>query len=509
MAWSDDPGADGQRHPAHPPIFDLVDARLPDTATPQVGVGEATPKTARVLLSPATSSPVPRRINFAIPTAPGQLRDVSRVQVRTANVAGPLATARRSLAAWPDGSVRSVHLQLEMVVSGPTTIDVTINERASGGDLAFVPVVETLAEGTEEPAVWAILPSTWLSESRIAGPALPSASAWDRVCDYERFDTEAFLKIKKDKGSWLYDRPTALYRGYQRTGKASVLRDAYREAALYRSTITGTGSATRIGIAGATEDLKYHYTQGLALHYLLTGDDRFREAAEDIATRVHDLWPDPGYAASDDFWTERHAGFALLAYEWAAAVTDEGGKRAELVRWAQTAVDAYLQVQSLWPSRWTSADERCFPHEAKAHGEDFGYVGCSPWMSAILADALDTHAERVGRAGDLARARRVWTSLVHLGRFVAAKGLDPTTGRPYYWAGVGNGSNELDAYDEHWGESAYVVALAWYWSGRKDSSLQNAAARLVQGLEAHGEPGQLRSFNWQCRSGVMAPYYLR
>ncbi|MCW5837527.1 MAG: hypothetical protein KIS78_34360 [Labilithrix sp.] len=501
MACGDDPAAtDAAASPSDVP------GGPPESKAPAV-------ETVSVELTPAEPSSAPRRINFAVPVPPGQVASADLVQVKANGAA--LATARRSLASWPDGSVRSVHVQFELAVPAAVAVEVTLNEEASGGDVAFVPVEETLAspDGTSGPAVWATFPAAWLSESRVAGPALPSAAvagtpaaAWDRVCDYDKFDTEAYLRVASETGSPLFDRPTALYRGYQRNGKLDVLRSAYREAALLRASITGTGSATRIGV-GAADDLKYHYTQGLAIHYLLTGDERFREAAEDVAARAHDLWDDPGYAGGSDFWTERHAGFGLLAYEWAVAVSDD--KAAEIAAWAKTAVDAYLDVQAKWPSGYTNTEERCFAHQAEAHGEDYGYFGCSPWMSAILADGLDAHADRVAREGDQARAAQVWKSLVQLGRFVAAQGLDPASGRPYYWAGVGTDSNELDEYDEHWGESAYLVALAWHWSGKTDASLKAAAEELVKGLDDHGEAGQLRSFNWQCRSGVMAPFYLR
>lgn len=507
LACSDEPGAVGEDTSApRDPSGGTAVGGLPDAGPPAV-------RTVTIALVPATPATEPRRINFAVPVPPGQVADADWVQVKANGAA--LATARRVLASWPDGTARSVHVQFDLATPSPVDVEVTINERASGGDVPFVPVEQTLAssDGTDGPAVWAVFPASWLAESRVAGPALPSAAvvgtpsaAWDRICDYELFGTEAFLPIQNDTGSPLFDRPTALYRGYQRTGKMSVLRSAYREAALYRAGITGTGSATRIGM-GAADDLKYHYTQGLAVHYLLTGDERFRDAAENVATRAHDLWRDPGYAGGVDFWTERHAGFALLAYEWAIAAG--GGKAAEIAGWASAAVAAYLDVQARWPSGYTNAKERCFAHQAEAHGEDYGYFGCSPWMSAILADALDTHADRIARAGDKAGAQKVWTSLVQLGRFVAARGLDPATGRPYYWAGVGTSSNEVDDYDEHWGESAYLVALAWYWSDKTDPSLRAAADKLVKGLDEKGEVGQLRSFNWQCRSAVIAPFYLQ
>ena len=122
----------------------------------------------------------------------------------------------------------------------------------------------------------------------------------------------------------------------------------------------------------------------------------------------------------------------------------------------------------------------------------------------ILADGLDAYARRVGGAtGDAVRS-----ALARLGRMIAWHGLDDG-GKPYYWMGAGVDADEIDDYDEHWGESAYVVAMAWHWGGRTDASLRATADDLVAGLRTRGEAGQLRSFNWQCRSSVMAPYFLR
>src|SRR6185295_6527167 len=128
-------------------------------------------------------------------------------------------------------------------------------------------------------------------------------------------------------------------------------------------------------------DVKYAYSQNLALHYLLTGDDRYRESAEGIALGMSELWADPGYAGGSDFWTERHAGFSLLAYVWAMIVSDD--QSAAFRQLADEAVDAYLSMQSTYPAGYTDPDARCFAHTADAHGESGAYFGCSPWMSAI------------------------------------------------------------------------------------------------------------------------------
>jgi hypothetical protein len=170
---------------------------------------------------------------------------------------------------------------------------------------------------------------------------------------------------------------------------------------------------------------------------------------------------------------------------------------------ADTAVTAYLALQDMYPSGYNDQQARCFAHTAEAHAEDYGYWGCSPWMSAILADGLDGYAtERGGAQATAARA-----GLAKLARAVARDGLDPS-GKPFYWMGVPAGMAEVDDYDEHWGESAYVVALGWHHAGRNDSALESVARALVEGLRDNGTAPHMRSFNWQCRSAVATPYYL-
>jgi hypothetical protein len=446
-----------------------------------------------------------QRVNFAIPLPEGAIGDASLIRIAAGG--GEIATARRVLATWPDGSPRSVQLQVEVDVGTVTGLDVELGVAATVAPIELAEVESTLvsADGTAGPRVWVLLPPALFASSGVAGPTTPQAElagtpldVWTARCDYAAWDTEAFLAIDDDRGSWLYDRPTAMYRGHAITGALEPLVSAYREAAIYLAGIDGTGTATRIGIPTAEADVKYHYTQNLALHYLLTGDDRFREAAENVAIRMHDLWNDPGYDGGADFWTERNAGFSLLAYEWAAVVSDD--QVATFDGWAREAVTAYLALQDVADNAW-EADARCFAHHADAHDEPYGYVGCSPWMSAILADGLDAYARRTGDAA----AR---TAIVELGRMIARHGLDGE-GRPYYWMGAGVDSNEVDPYEEHWGESAYVVAMAWHFSGRSDADLHAAAMALVEGFATRGEVGQLRSFNWQCRSAPMTPTFLR
>jgi hypothetical protein len=470
--------------------------------TEDVGV----PTTLEVRLVPSNTPSA--RINFAVPLPAGTLSDPARVVVT--HEGSELAVATAGLSTYDDGSLRSVQIQFDLDVAGETVVEVSLGETPSMDAIELVPVEDTLVnpDGSEGPSVWAVLPATWLADSGVAGPLAAAetfdgtpAAAWLTHCDHQTWNTDAFLAVSGERGPWLYDRATTLGRAYAVTGDLAALQSQYREAGIYGMGITGAGADITIPVPEATGDAKYHYAQNLAMHYLLSGDTRFRERAEDVADRMATLWPDPGYAGGADFWTERHAGFSLLAYVAAAQVSDD--RSAEFLALADTAVQAYLDVMETYPEGWDDADARCFAHHADAHGEGYGYFGCSPWMSAILADGLEQYA--LLRGGEQAEQARA--AIVRMGRLLAREGLD-AGGKPFYWMGVGTDADEVDSYDEHWGETAYVIAMAWHYAPVDEPDLRTAADNLVQGLTTQGAVPHIRSYNWQCRSAIATPYYL-
>lgn len=450
-----------------------------------------------------------QRVNFAVPFAPAVLSDENAIKILSGNT--ELPAARRALAKYADGSVRSVQIQVDVDVSATTQLDLQVGVAgATGPAMAAVSTTITGTSNNVRPRVWAVLPTAVLIGSGLGGALIESSAVagtaldpWNTHCNYDMWNTDKFLtESAATRDVWLYDRVTAMYRGYFTTGTISPLRSAYREAEIYRAGMAITnGVATAIAPPTANDDLKYYYSQNMAMHYLLTGDDRFREAAEAVSARVASMW-NPQYNGADRFWTERNAGFALLAHEWALAVSDD--QATTIKGRAETAVNAYLGGQMSYPAGYADQTARCFGHSATAHGEPYGYNGCSPWMSAILADALDEYARRVGGT----RAQQVRKSLELLGRAIARDGREPS-GKPYYWMGVGTASAEVDGYDEHWGEAAYVVALAWNATGRTDAALKLAADQLTAGFKANGVVGRTRSFNWQCRSAVATPALLK
>jgi hypothetical protein len=290
-----------------------------------------------------------QRVNFALPLPAGALTDPDAIQIAAGSV--ELAVARRPLARYADGSLRSVQLQLDVDVSATQTLAIRIGLAGLTGP-GLVDVASTLtgSGNNVRPKVWVRLPSDVLAASGVAGPVVPRAQVmgtpldvWSAKCNYAQWDTDAFLvTASTSREVWLFDRVTAMYRGYAITGELVPLRSAYREAEIYRAGMTITnGTTTGIAVPGASTDLKYHYAQGMALHYLLTGDDRFREGAEAVSARVAGMW-NPKYDGADGFWTERHAGFALLAHEWAAIVSDD--KVAAITARAEVAAPADLKM---------------------------------------------------------------------------------------------------------------------------------------------------------------------
>lgn len=90
-----------------------------------------------------------------------------------------------------------------------------------------------------------------------------------------------------------------------------------------------------------------------------------------MALGMAELWPSPEYGGgTDEQWTERNQGFALLATTWAAMVSDD--RRDELLDAADGIVDASLAVQATYPFGWDDADHRCFAHHGDAHDPEEG-----------------------------------------------------------------------------------------------------------------------------------------
>ena len=62
---------------------------------------------------------------------------------------------------------------------------------------------------------------------------------------------------------------------------------------------------------------------------------------------------------------------------------------------------------------------------------------------------------------------------------------------------------------EHYGESVYLMAMAWHYTGKTDAALRTAADTLLGRMRSAGTVPHVRSFNWQCRSAIAGAWFLR
>jgi hypothetical protein len=470
-----------------------------------------------VTLTRASGVTGTQRINVGVPVADG-IPPSTPIAARISGAIVP--TFVRSLATFASGNSRSFQVQFDAPATATTAV---LELGVSAPSLAAEPVDSLLRDealGTavvRTPRVWATLPASWVLTSTALGRFLPNSAlttaplnAWRSKCNPLTWDSTAFAPQMSTAGAWLYDRGTALYRAWTVSGSIGSFQSAWRETDLYRQRLLANSTTP------PSTDLKYNYTQNLAFHYLLTGDDRFREAAEVIAGRS----PLNAYtgALSPSFWTERHAGFGLLANVYAARVSDDQAAtfraRADTILTNLVAIqNAPLSLTGAPAAKMLDATFRCFAHTPQAH-DPSEYVNldgppatlvCSPWMSALVAEGLEAFAD------DAPPARRTVAleALVRLGRrLVNPDNRNVSGGRPHYLLGL-DGANAPDGFDEHWGEVAYVGALAWHYSGRTDATLRTNTMHYLTGFSSAGQIGQLRSFNWQCRAALATPFYLQ
>src|SRR5688572_25093304 len=101
------------------------------------------PYTLRVTLAAQSGVTGVQRVNFAVPLPAGVLTDPNLTRVQT--TAGvELPAARRALATHPDGSLRSVQLQVDVNPATVTAVDVQLGVAATAPPLSLAEVSTTL-----------------------------------------------------------------------------------------------------------------------------------------------------------------------------------------------------------------------------------------------------------------------------------------------------------------------------------------------------------------------------
>jgi hypothetical protein len=231
-----------------------------------------------------------------------------------------------------------------------------------------------------------IYPSlNWVAQSLLLHPESKiNSSDWytEPQSYYADYVTNKKLLLKKGyppkrASQWLFDRPQAIYQLFVLTGNLKWLNKGHELSRFYINNIIENGSFK----FAKKNDMKYLMPKGLLYKYLLSGDIEAKNAL--IKSYRYSLIWEPEYSLGRGFWTERHQAAALNT---AISYWEVTGDNAAVERINQI-IDATVEMTFRPENNWDLVG--CPQHTLKSHEGEGGYSPtCSPWMMALLSDAL-------------------------------------------------------------------------------------------------------------------------
>jgi hypothetical protein len=472
---------------------------------------------------------VPRLVTFGVPFTRDSLTvaDLQTVKVKKNGVEIPvfveqLTPWRHTTDAAVDGqSVRVARLQLNytFAVTYPGFETITVEWGGANRSQSIATLVNprsawhqvttgtfVAADNVFEPDVYAVLPKAHLAQGILAAPALPfddgvaptrdnpavtdATQHYPGFVEYDMASKNFFYTIINENGSstpyktdgepWLYDRSSAMFRLYLRSGFLKPLREAVRATEYYRIHINATGFFDK-----AAGDPKYAYNECLAYSHWLTGDNEasakvtlVTNAFNNVTTR----WS-PGL----NMWTERNTGFKLLANNIAYEVTGTATYKTRI----QAIVDDFIYHQDgangQIPSPRVDGGlyHVCAQHD-KSECKRGTWVA-SPWMTPLIVDA-------VVRTYAVSEDPRIASFVMRIGNFEeSACKWDPDSQyanecggcslrNPDYLMKIdGTSANYQSTTVQHAAEVGVTVAWAAYFAellGTPDPNLTQLASEL-------------------------------
>jgi hypothetical protein len=383
-----------------------------DLPIPETGLFVALPATGyvTVMLHPSQSAVGGEEtVTFGVPFPRGALASADDVMLTDAE-GREIPIHAAELLRWRDGlgatgadSVRAVRITLTRTFGStdpvevrlhwgtPRTMNVATAPDAWAGWIA-VDDGEYPSGEVMEPAVYATLPAEWLGAALLRHRSLPLGDNGDlahldehyplfsqtMVNDVDdRVTEDNRVPYAEDYEPWLFDRASVLLGVYFQTGDVRWLRAGHRAAAFYGRHIDEGGFFD----LKEDDDLKYSYGAPLLSDLMLTGDTRHLGPIARIADAGTSF--NPRYTIDNNFWTERHQTYALLA---ALTAWEATGEEAHATR-VREVIDATIDAVETPPAGWTP--QGCPLHTMGSHeGDGSPQPICSPWMLALLADAV-------------------------------------------------------------------------------------------------------------------------
>lgn len=455
----------------------------------------------RIGLNPAPQAVGrPVVVGFGMPFPPGFITDPAQISL-VDNLEKELPIRVQVLARWPQGmpgagSLRAVLIQFEDYLGVALERHYAVRwgqarqlseRRTWPARQDWLPVQDGSypAGAVSEPAVYVTLPPEWLGQCLLKGRVNPGGVnpgyAWydEAMADYfptainqfaHRVEEKFLIPYQQNYEPWLYDRSMTFFMVYIRQGGLEPLRQAHRAAQYYASLMRPDG---KFGLLDEHRgpDMKYGYQECLATDYWLTGDEGLKEASRRVTALLGGTWK-PDYNPERGFWNERGLAFALLNATGAYEFLGEAA-------WLDKAREQFQAVHALQfnPPAGAPRGTGCAVHRGKQHGEKGESLEgwyCSPWMGALLADAMLRYYLVSGDP-------QVPEAILGLGRFAASRALyaveTPQSKRAYlvpsYIASAEDPArslNERTTDQQHALDVARSIALALYFCPPGDPS---------------------------------------
>ena len=350
------------------------------------------------------------------------------------------------------------------------------------------------ADNVYEPPAYAVFSAEWYGDALIKTRLVPFGADGD-FDDYDaafrnfgdtavndvdpRVTAGNLLRITTAGEPWLFDRAMTLYQLAFRSGDVKLLREAHRNAQFYANHISPQGYFDLVG-----DDIKYVYGESISADYWLTGDERML----DVHRRMNPMF-DHGARADYQpgrFWTERHAAYKLLGYVTGFELLGD----AALAQKSENTFAAYVHHQNNPPAG--AANTGLLMHQSQDHAEGGPEFVASPWMTVLLADAVERYY--VASADDRVPQfiTRIADGLNRLNESIYYSDEVDGVSRlmPFYLAGPGLSDDEHQrnpyADAEHAVDVSKLFALAYYFS-RRDGAPNGAYLERFRELQATEE----------------------
>lgn len=481
----------------------------PPSSSGALFVSPVTAGTVDVTLYPQSTVTLNQSTNivFGIPFPKGFVTDSTKIRVLNSS-GTEIPSFVMTTTNWRDFqspstiiSIKSVQIGIAMTFANtnPVAIKVqwgtsrgssitnTFSASSTWGSMASGPNPTEYPGTIMEPKVYATLPPSWMSQSLLKTRFVANGE----VSTYKWFD-DLFMKFssdatttsyKTDSEPWLYDRAQTLYFAYFRSGDVNWLRRGHRAAQFYKASINSSGNFTLGG------DAKYVYGQSMLYDLMLTGDISLVATIENTRT-PHSSWP-TNYSSDTNFWTERHAAYALLS---SLAAFDATGAASDATR-AKALFNDYFKMQQTPGNGWAKNGCTLHTHDQHDPDEDLPDVVCSPWMGALLTDA-------VFRYYVLSEDQNALKFLADYADYIHNYALTTEGGLrlPYY--GASSYGNTTDGDIEH-ACDVMGVAVKGYWAkaalGLSTTNAAKDSNDLLASCKANLNDARIsppRKYNW-------------